>query len=331
MIKTVTLVLALLLTLASCNKVEPVKLVGEAQGTYYMVSYYDESNRNFQKEIDSLLYHFDQSVSLWVNNSIISQVNRNDSNIILDKYFKDNFELSQQVAQHTNGDFDFTIGPLIKAWGFGKKGEEDIDSTHIDSILQFTGHEKIRLVDIKVVKTDQRLQIDFNAIAQGYSVDMLAEFLKSEGISNFIVDIGGEVYASGTKHDGSKWKVGIEKPSVTATDERKLTLIIQLKNQSVATSGNYRKYIEKDGNRYSHIIDPTTGRPAMHNLLSATIVYHNTALADAYATACMVMGLEKAISFVENTKDMEALFIYSEDNEFKTYWSEGFGKLVWEQ
>lgn len=327
--KNILILIITFFVLTGCKKEIPVKFTGEAQGTYYMIKYYDHDARNFQKEIDSLLVAFDKSVSLWVDNSLISRVNKNDTTVVPDNYFLNNFRLSQQVAIETNGAFDFSIGPLIKAWGFGKKGVDDIDSTHIDSILDFTGFNKIDIIKNKIVKEDPRVQINFNAIAQGYSVDMISDYLRSKNIPSFIVDIGGEVYANGIKPDGTLWKVGIEKPTNNATDERVLNVIIELENKSVATSGNYRKYIEKNGSRYSHIIDPKTGYPAMQNLLSATIVHKNTALADAYATACMVMGLEKAIEFVNSRQDMEAYFIYyTDDKEYATFATDGFEALI---
>ncbi len=315
----------ILISLFGCNQQKSIRIVGEAQGTYYMISYYGAEMPDLQNEIDSLLTLFDESVSLWVENSIISKVNANDPSVLIDRYFSDIFMLSQQVAMETDGAFDFTVGPLIKAWGFGKNGALDIDSTHIDSLLSYTGPGKVTLFKNQVIKKDDRVQIDFNGIAQGYSVDMIAGFLKDKGIDNFIVDIGGEVRANGQKPDGSSWKVGIEKPAADAEAERELTIVIELNNKSVATSGNYRKYIEKDGKRYSHIIDPETGYPAMHNLLSVTIIYDNAALADAYATACMVMGLEKALKFVDSRQNMEAFFIFTnEKGEYQTKATDGF-------
>ncbi len=324
------IVFFLLLSACSPNKPKsPISLSGEAQGTYYSIIYYDSANRNFQTEIDSMLDAFDQSVSLWVPQSILSRVNNNDKDVVIDKYFIDNFNLSTKVAIETNGAFDFTIGPIAKAWGFGSTKRIDVDSATIDSLLKFVGYDKVKIVNNHVVKQYTNTTFDFNGIAQGYSVDMVGNYLISKNIHNFLIDIGGEVTASGIKPDGKFWKVGIEKPAKDPNDERKLTAIIKLENLSVATSGNYRKFFIKNGIRYSHTINPETGYPIQRNLLSASIVSKNTALADAYATACMVMGLKKSIAIIENNDNLEAFFIYSDNNgNYDVYATAGFNKLI---
>ncbi len=329
MFRNITALLLILITTVSCIKTIPIKIIGEAQGTYYSIIYYDSQQRDLQPEIDSLLDAFDQSVSLWVPESVISKVNNNDKNILIDKFFTDNFLLSQRVANETNGAFDITIGPLVRAWGFGFDNNKTVDSIIIDSLLNIVGYKNINLFKNSIIKKKPNIKIDFNAIAQGYSVDMISEFLFSNGIENYLVDIGGEVNGRGKKPDGSYWKVGIEKPSKNATDQRNLTGIIELKDLSVATSGNYRKFIEENGRRYSHIINPQTGYPAQLNLLSVTIVHKNTALADAYATACMIMGLEKSIKFIEAREDLDAFFIFTtESSEYNDYATGGFKNLI---
>ncbi len=307
----------------------PVKLLGEAQGTYYSIIYYDSQERDFQFEIDSLLDAFDESVSLWVPESILSKVNNNSEDVILDEYFVNNFNLAKRVASETNGAFDFTIGPLVKAWGFGYDHHKQVDSTIIDSLLKIVGYKKVDIVNGRVIKQNPNSTFDFNAIAQGYSVDMLGEFFDSKQVNNYLIDIGGEVMARGSKPNNTPWKVGIEKPAKDPNNQRDLTAIIKLENQSVATSGNYRKFFEKDGVKYSHTINPSSGYPASNNLLSVSIVTNNTALADAYATACMVMGLDKSIEFVENRNDLEAFFIFSDDNgNYNVYATAGFSSLI---
>ncbi len=258
-------------------------------------------------------------------NSILSRINNNDTSAIPDKYFTDNFNLSKKVSKETHGAFDITVGPLVKSWGFGYDSNKQVDSIIIDSLLKVIGFEKVDMINNHIVKQDSRTKIDFNAIAQGYSVDMIGEFMESRQIHNFLIDIGGEVMAKGEKQDGTLWKVGIEKPADDSDKPRDLTAVITLTDQSVATSGNYRKYFEKDGIRYSHIINPKTGYPAKHNLLSVSIISSNTALADAYATACMIMGLDESITFIEERSDLEAFFIYSNDEgQYDTYITEGF-------
>jgi len=322
-------VIPVLLFLLSCNTTEPVRLTGQAQGTYYSIIYYDGENRDLQYEIDSLLNAFDQSVSLWVPESIISKVNNNENGVKIDRYFTENFLISQQVSSETNGAFDMTIGPLVRSWGFGYDGTTTIDKDIIDSLLAIVGYKKIDLFKNVIIKKDPRIKIDFNAVAQGYSVDMIGKYLESKNITNFLVDIGGEVIARGEKPNGDMWKVGIEKPAQNANDSRDLNSIIALQNKSVATSGNYRKFVEIDGKRYSHIINPKTGYPAQHNLLSVTIVFENTAFADAYATACMAMGLDKSIEFVESKPNLDAFFIYSTDNgDYEYFSTDGFNDII---
>ena len=326
------LYIVIILYLSSCvgdKSDQQINLIGEAQGTYYNIIYFDNLNRDLQFEIDSLLDDFDQSVSLWVPGSILSKVNNNDTAVRLDKYFTDNFYLSKKVAEETAGAFDFTIGPIVKAWGFGYDGNKQVDSIIIDSLLGVVGFDKVDIVDNRIVKPHKNTTLDFNAIAQGYSVDMIGNFLESKQINNFLIDIGGEVMGRGKKVDGSSWKVGIERPATDPDDPRNLTAIITLENKSVATSGNYRKFIEKDGIRYSHMINPATGYPAHHNLLSVSVITNNTALADAYATVCMIMGLEKSIAFIEDRSDLEAFFIYSTDaGDYDVYTTDGFSRLI---
>lgn len=317
---------------ASCSNhkqdVKPVSLQGKAQGTYYTIIYYDSLNRNFQPQIDSLLDAFDKSVSLWVQNSIISRVNRNDTTVKLDSNFIGNFKYSQQVSKETKGAFDITVGPLVEVWGFGFENRENVTPEIVDSLLKIVGYKKIKIINGNVIKADPRMQIDFNAIAQGYSDDVVGKFLQSKGILNYLVDIGGEVKAKGQKTNGP-WRVGIEKPSVDKNSQREVEIAVALKNKSLATSGNYRKYYIKNGKRYAHTINPHTGYPVQHSLLSASVLADNTALADAYATAFMVMGFQKSKEFVLNHPGLEAYFIYSGKNgKFKTYATPGFKKII---
>ncbi len=291
----------------------PVKLIGGAQGTYYSIIYYDDEQRDFQYEIDSILKEFDQSVSLWVPHSILSRINNNDSSVVPDNYFIDNYNLAYEVAKNTDGNFDMTVGALVRAWGFGFDAEKKVDDKIIDSILEFTGYKKVSLKRGQLSKDDPRTTFDFNAVAQGYSVDLLCEFLQNSGIDNFLVDIGGEVRGGGNKPDGTKWKVGIEKPAQNQTDKRDLKAVVEIQDMAIATSGNYRKFYEENGVRYSHTINPKTGYPVQHSLLSVSIMAKNAAIADAYATAFMVMGLEKSKEFLLSDESLEAFFIYSDE------------------
>jgi len=326
----------ILFALTQCNEskksLKPIHLQGEAQGTYYSMVYYDTLNRNFHPQVDSILKAFDQSVSLWVPTSVLSRVNRNDSSVVLDSNFIGNFIDSQQVSKATDGAFDMTVGPLVEVWGFGFESRKKVGKHMVDSLLPLVGYQKIKLVNGKVVKNDPRMRIDFNGIAQGYSDDVVGKFFESKGIKNYLIDIGGEVKARGHKTEGKPWKVGIEKPAPDKNSPRVLKAVIALRNQSVATSGSYRKYYVENGIRYSHTIDPKTGYPVQHSLLSVSVLTSNTAMADAYATAFMVMGYEKSREFVEHHNNLEAFFIWLEpDGRFETYGTSGFNKCILEK
>ncbi len=322
------IVLIIIISLATaCSKMneQPVRLFGEAQGTYYSIIYYDDDQRDLQYEIDSILKGFDQSVSLWVPQSILSRVNGGDTSVVLDKYFMDNFRLAYDVAEKTGGAFDMTVGALVRAWGFGFDATKKVNEEIIDSILAFTGYEKVSLEGNRLNKEDPRTSLDFNALAQGYSVDLLCDFLESKGINRYLVDIGGEVRGKGRKTGGVKWKVGIERPAKSASDPRDIQSVVAIEEKAIATSGNYRKFYEENGVRYSHTIDPRTGYPVQHSLLSATVMADKAAVADAYATAFMVMGLEKSLKYLEKNDNLAAYFIYSrEGSSYGHYATENF-------
>jgi thiamine biosynthesis lipoprotein len=322
---------ALAILFFSCSRQDNLQRFafnGEAQGTYYTVTYFAEEEKVTKASTDSLLRAFDLVASLWVSESIISAVNNNTVDFVDDPYFIDLFNISKDVARKTNGAFDFTIGPLASAWGFGFREKIEISPRVIDSLKALVGYEKVSLVEGKIIKTHPNIQFDFNAVAQGYSVDLLGKFLESKNINNYLVDIGGEVLARGKKPDGSRWLIGIEKPAEDAGAERSLQATIELTDQAIATSGNYRKFYEKDGIRYPHTINPQTGYPVTHTLLSATVIAENAAIADAYATAFMVLGKEKSIAFLEDKK-MEVFFIYSDvDGTLKTWASPSISEKI---
>jgi thiamine biosynthesis lipoprotein len=323
------------LLLTSCRShepAEPVRFLGETQGTYYAVTYYSPDNTNYQKEIDSVLKEVDQSVSLWNPGSVLSRVNRNEPDIIADEIFIALFKRSKQVFEETGGAFDPSVGPLVNAWGFGFTDRKKIDQQRIDSLLLLVGFKKVELETNTVVKSEPGIQLDFNAIAQGFSVDMIARFLEDRGIKNFLVDIGGEVYGKGKKSVGEPWKVGIEKPSDNAGYGEGLKAIVRLTDKALATSGSYRKFFEEEGVRYSHTIDPVTGYPVRHSLLSVSVLAKDCATADAFATGFMVWGVERSKAFLENRKDLEAFFIYEDENKnLKTYYTPGFKEIIVEE
>lgn len=325
MMKKTVSILIMMMILTSCNAPERKQYTGVTQGSYYSVIYYDE--RDFSDEIDSILKDVENSVSLWQENSIIRKVNEN-KDVIVDKIFIDNFNWAVKAAEFSDGLFDATIAPLVSAWGFHYKKEIALTDKMIDSILELVDYRKIRIEEGRVIKDNENMSLDFNAVAQGYTADIIGEYLYSQGINNYLVDIGGEITAKGVEPNGETWKIGIEKPAPDKNAERVIQMKIELKDKAVVTSGSYRKYIEKDNVRYSHSIDPRTGQPVEHNLLSATIIADNAAWADCLASICMIAGMEKASELLKN-EDVEALFIYLDDeNQLQTFQTEGFEKMI---
>jgi thiamine biosynthesis lipoprotein len=326
----------LVLFAVGCKKFETFN--GFTQGTTYHIIYekkglFSISPEKMKREVDSLLVKFDLSLSSYVPQSIISRMNNNDPDVVADHYFIDVFNESQEVWMDTDGAFDITVGPLVNAWGFGPEGKEDMDSVKVDSLLRFVGMDKVHLEGNKLLKDLPEMKLDVNAIAQGYSVDVVCEFLEDKGIKNYLVEIGGELRTNGTKKNGEPWKVGVDKPfDYNFIPGENLQVVLQLRDCSMATSGNYRKFFEKDGIKYSHSIDPKSGYPVMDRLLSATIVAKDCMTADAYATACMIMGLEKSIVFISGKEGLDAYFIYSADNGvFKTWETWNFEKLIYKE
>lgn len=306
-------------------KVKYDKIFGETQGTYYNISYEGRQSLNLKSRIDQHLRKFDLSLSTYEPKSIISKINRNEENVRLDRFFKKVFYKAEEVYHLSGGSFDITIGPLVNAWGFGPEDAAEIDSALIDSLLEYVGMEKVTISGGKVVKEHPSIKLDVNAIAQGYSVDVIAEFLEKKGINNYLIEIGGELRAKGVNKNGEDWKIGIDKPvDNNFSPGQNLQAIVGLKNKSLATSGNYRKFYEKDGVKYAHSIDPKTGYPVLSRLLSATVLTEDCMTADAFATAFMIMGLERSIMFLSKHPDLDAYLIYSDDEgNYKTYITPG--------
>ena len=318
-----------LVFLVSCGEL-PKKIVlqGLAQGSYYAVTYFDEENRNFQREIDSIFHAVDLSVNLWVNSSVISKVNRNEA-VTLDSIFINNFRIAQEAAQLSDGYFDPTISPIVAAWGFSYKHGDSITPQLIDSLKQLVDYRKIHIEKGMVVKENLEMKLDFNAIAQGYTSDLIAAFLESRGINNYLVDTGGEIMARGSKPNGQPWIVGIEKPAENWDSEQIVQTRIALRDKGLVTSGSTRKYVERNGKRYSHCINPKTGYPVEHSVLSATVLAENSVWADALASICMVMGMEKSLPLIESMDGVEAYYIFvNENDELETFATEGFQKLI---
>ncbi len=320
--------LVFVLLLANCQAPRPTytQLEGNAQGTTFRIVYVDSLSRDFSVSVDSIFRVIDRSMSLWDSTSVISLLNANRPGIRADAHFTNVFRKAWEVSGQTDGYFDCTVGPLVEAWGFSfKKGLPPPDSAQVDSLLQRVGYQKVQLQEGKLIEQTPHTEIDFNAIAQGYTVDVLAMFLQKKGVENYMVEVGGEVRAQGRNERGEIWRIGIDKPVDNAEAGRPLQAVVSLKNKSLATSGSYRKFVERNGQRFSHAIDPHTGFPITHNLLSISVLANDCMTADAYATAFLVMGLEKAIPLAKD-KRLEIYGISAEkDGAFVVYQSAGFG------
>ena len=319
--------------ITSCNPVkrgEYHSIQGFTQGTTYSVTYQQESLIDLQEEVDSVLRIFDSSLNSYDSTSIISAINRNETGIRTDSMFRTVFRESSRVYQISGGAFDITLAPLISAWGFGPGQQLDVDSAMVDSLLQYVGMDKVALVGDQVIKSDPHVRLNVNAIAQGYSVDILSAYLESLGCKNFMVEIGGEIRTRGMNPKGNFWRIGVDRPELGNTiPGRQLQAIINMRNRSLATSGNYRQFYEKDGVMITHSIDPATGFPKASNLLSASILTDECITADAYATVCMVMGLEKATKFIENQKGVDAYFIYGDEfGNYQVWYTDGMKKYI---
>ncbi len=333
--KIILLPLFAVLLLASCQtkKSEYVKISGFAQGTTYNITYENSSNEYYGQAIDSILKAFDKSLSSYDSTSIISRINNDDPLVEADDWFVEVFKKSAEVNVISGGAFDITVGPVTRAWGFGDGPVAKHDSAYIDSLLQFVGMDKVKIEDHNVIKKYPGVKIDVNAIAQGYSVDVVCEFFESKGIKNYLVEIGGEVRGKGTNAKDKFWHIGIDKPSDGNMDPgNELQAIIEINNKSLATSGNYRKFFVEDGIKYSHTIDPKTGFPARNTLLSATVVCDDCMTADAYATAFMVLGVERSMELLPKLQDIEVYFVYSNpEGEYEVFFSEGMKKMIVKQ
>lgn len=302
---------------------------GPTQGTTYSISYQVPSGVDYQRSIDSILFDIDRSLSAWNPKSTLSKFNRGELDSTLDSHFMHTMLRSVEIARETDGAFDMTIAPIVNLWGFGAENRSEIDSSSVDSLLKVVGWQKLQIEKSGRYVRPAGLKVDVNAIAQGYTVDVIARFLDSKEVTDYLIEVGGEMRARGENIRGDVWIVGIDKPSEQIQQER-FQVIIGLDSAALATSGNYRKFWvdEETGVKYSHTIDPSTGYPVRDRLLSVSIIASDCERADAIATACMVMGLDKARKFVENTADIEGYFVYSGlTGDWEVWRSAGFQKL----
>lgn len=297
-----------------------VKNTGRAQGTFYHIQYISYEGKDYQKSIDSILTKIDMSLSIYNQYSLISQLNRGFV-VNPDEFLIDVFLAAEKVYNETDGYFDCTAYPLVKEWGFYKDILGDsvvIDSLKFKKVLGDIGFYKLTL-DTHSLILPHNMSLDFNALAQGYTVDVIGNFLQEKNINNYLIELGGEILAKGKNIDSRRWIVGIEKPNEVISHQDRFQFIINLDNQSLATSGNYRRYYMKDSIKYSHTINPKTGFPANNQLLSVTVIHDQCMLADAYATAFMVMGVEATKKFVKERDDLEVYLVFTEDQKWKTF------------
>jgi thiamine biosynthesis lipoprotein len=305
-----------------------IQIEGNTMGTTYHIKYIDDKKSDYKEPIDSLLVDFNNSLSTYIPDSEISKFNEGQAIEFASPYFLPVLEKSKEVYETSEGAFDPTVMPLVNAWGFGFKNRDNVDSADIDSLMYLIGFEHISYDESNLSKDTQDVMLDFSAIAKGYGVDVVSEFLESKGISNYMVEIGGEVRCRGKNNKRSIWLIGIDNPKYSE-DGKSLQATVKLDNMSLATSGNYRNFYVKDGVKYAHTIDPKTGFPVSHSLLSASVFAEDCMTADAYATAFMVAGKEKAIEMSEKTGLLTYL-IYSnpESGEIETYMSEELKALI---
>lgn len=343
----------------SCKNETPqenfIKIEGNTQGTTYHINYSEKNAITYEKEIDSILKVIDNSLSIYIDSSILSKFNLSDTGSSIDEHILRVFWKSCEIHHYSRGAFDPTVKPLIDFWGFGTDRinvMEQIDKNQVDSILRFVGLEKIKLYEktgdtvyeylsdkefpdgkYYLLKNNPAIQLDFNAIAQGYTVDVIAMFLETKGVENYLVEIGGELRVKGKNSRGEYWKVGIDKPVDESKLERPLQAVVSLKDKAIATSGNYRKFFIKDGVKYSHTIDTKTGFPVQQKttILSATVLADDCMSADGYATALMAMGLEKAKELIYSSDYLEAYIIYDENGEWKSFLTEKMKSIIEEK
>ena len=322
------LVLGTIWILARHNRTQPYYTInGLIFGTVYNITY--QYDGDLKVEIDEELKRFDGSLSPFNDTATITRINRNEV-IVPDTFFTNVFHRSMEISEETDGAFDITVAPLANAWGFGFKKGAFPDSTMIDSLLDITGYTKVALSNEgKVVKQDKRMMLSCSAVAKGYAVDVIAQFLAKKGIKNFMVEIGGEIVAQGENPKKDLWRIGINKPVDDLSINQELQTVLSVTGVGIATSGNYRNFYYKDGKKYAHTIDPRTGYPVQHNILSATVIAKDCMSADAYATAFMVMGLEEAERFANAHPDIDACFIYTDENgKLQTYYTKGMERFI---
>lgn len=315
------------------KKEKPVEYIhneGKAQGTYYSAIYQQPEGKNLQTAIDSLFKRFDLSLSTYNPNSIISKINQNIDSVETDAYFETMYKVAMEVSIKTNGAFDITVAPLVNAWGFGFGNKDRSQEPDVNEYLPYIGYNKVQLINHKIVKEDKRIMLDASAIAQGLSADLIAKLFEENGCKNYMIDIGGEIACKGVNPQGNNWQIGIDKPvDDPENTNAELQTIISVTNVGLTTSGNYRQFYVQGGKKYAHTINPKTGYPVSHNLLSATVIAPTSMQADAYATAFMVLGVDSSMALCQQIKDMECYLVFSDEKgEYQVTMTEGFKKYL---
>lgn len=301
---------------------------GNAIGTTFTIRYLDAGTHNYETKIDSLIAAINKSASTYIPTSDLSKINKGDTTVIADANLQEVFIKSEKIYKETDGAFDPSVGILVNAWGFGpEKPIENMDSLTVAALLKFVGYDKVRLENGRIKKLYPEIYLDYNAIAKGYLVDMVSRMFEKNGVANYMVEIGGEIRARGQNEKGTPWKIAIENPNTDGS--RSFATVIELKNESIATSGNYRKFkVKEDGTKYVHTINPKTGYAKESNLLSASVISKSDcADVDGYATAFMEMGFEKSKDFLKNHPELKAFLIFvDEKGAMQTYKSDNFDK-----
>lgn len=325
------ILIALFLVISCTPKNEVIRIKGSALGTTYGIVCYDCNIQlsRLQYGVDSIVESANNSMSTYRPNSLISQINRGEENMVVDDQFKIVFNLAKQIHKETDGYFDPTVGILVNAYGFGADKPLDVTDDLRDSLLQYVGFDKLALKQNVLLKANPNTQFDFNAIAKGYTLDLIASYLAQSGGANYLIELGGEIVAKGQNLDSMRaWTVGIDDPQ--RFEERVLKQKIQFSNKAMASSGNYRKFrVDEKGNKYVHTIDPFTGAAKISNVLATSVIANDCATADAWATSFMVMDLPKSLSILKGRSDLWAYIIYSdEQGEIKEWFSPEFEALL---
>jgi len=330
------LVAGIFLSASTCENTDAefINIRGFVFGSTYNIVYENhkkitQTQDDMKKNVEKLLLDFSTSASSYRTPSLMSRINDNED-LKIDAYIEELYNISVMISEMSGGVFDITVGPLVRAWGFDADGHRSFSEEKLDSLLDLVGMDKVKLVDGKFVKSNPNVVLDFNAIAKGFSVDLVARYFNELGINNYLIEIGGELRVKGTRN-GNLWRIGIDKPidSNVTKGSAGLQAIMNMTNKSMANSGDYRRFYIEDGVKYSHTIDPRTGYPVKNRLLSVTAFADECAIADGIATVLMVLGHEKAIEFLNNHPEFSAYMVFSDLNgEFETWMSESLREYI---